>query len=176
MPLEINIRPYELSDAKAVRELFIQTNRDLAPPELQQAFEAYIERSLKEEIDRLPDYYAERLGGFWVAYEQDCFVGNFGLEQIDIHTAELRRMYVTPSHRRHGIARLLLTHAEQICQSQGYRSLVLSTSELQQAALTLYRKAGYTNEKVEIAEKVSNKTVGGGIRRFHLRKDLNLHA
>jgi hypothetical protein len=56
---EITIRPFADSDAPPVRELFIATNRLLSPPDLRDAFEAYIERSLAEEIDRIAAYYRE---------------------------------------------------------------------------------------------------------------------
>jgi putative acetyltransferase len=49
---------------------------------------------------------------------------------------------------------------------------VLSTSELQPAALELYRRAGYRLVQEVVAEQASNKTLGGGIRRFHFEKDL----
>ena len=64
---EITIRPFADGDASHVRELFIATNRLLSPPDLRDAFEAYIERSLAEEIDRIAAYYREHDGGFWVA-------------------------------------------------------------------------------------------------------------
>ena len=66
MDAEIIIRPFAEHDAAQVRELFITVNRLLSPPDLRDAFEAYIERALREEIDRIPAYYAERDGGFWV--------------------------------------------------------------------------------------------------------------
>jgi putative acetyltransferase len=46
----------------------------------------------------------------------------------------------------------------------------LSTSELQGDALSLYRNAGYQLVREEVALAVNNKTVGGGIRRFHFTK------
>jgi putative acetyltransferase len=52
------------------------------------------------------------------------------------------------------------------------QSLTLSTSELQSEALALYRAAGYQLQKEEIAETASNKTLGGGIRRYHFDKTL----
>jgi hypothetical protein len=64
---KITIRPFADGDASQVRELFIATNRLLSPPDLRDAFEAYIERSLAEEIDRIAAYYREHDGGFWVA-------------------------------------------------------------------------------------------------------------
>ena len=48
----------------------------------------------------------------------------------------------------------------------------MSTSELQHAALALYRQAGYLLLREEVAETASNKTVGGGIRRYYFAKTL----
>jgi len=77
---EVTIRPFAEHDAAQVRELFITVNRLLSPPHLRDAFEAYIERALSEEIDRIPAYYSERDGGFWVAVKGDKVLGTFGLE------------------------------------------------------------------------------------------------
>ena len=65
MDTEIEIQPFEDDDAPQVRELFIATNRLLSPPDLRDAFDAYIELALAEEIDRIADYYREHDGGFW---------------------------------------------------------------------------------------------------------------
>jgi putative acetyltransferase len=48
----------------------------------------------------------------------------------------------------------------------------LSTSELQPAALELYRHAGYRLLNEAVAEQASNKTLGGGIRRYYFEKTL----
>jgi GNAT superfamily N-acetyltransferase len=169
---EIEIRAFAPDDAAGVRELFIRVNRLLAPPDKKDAFEAYIARSLKEEIDRVVDYYREREGGFWVAVEKDKIVGTFGLESSGDDAMELRRMYVDPDLRRRGIARGMLHVAEQECRQRGRSRMVLSTSELQQEALSLYRNAGYELVREEVAVAASNKTVGSGIRRYHFSKVL----
>ena len=166
------IRPFEDADAEAVRELFIAVNRLLSPPHMHDAFEAYIARSLTEEIDHIAAYYGERGGGFWVAVRDSIVVGMFGLEPAEPGALELRRMYVAPTARRAGIARSMLRFAEDECRRLNVRKLVLSTSELQPAALELYRRAGYRLVQEVIAEQASNKTLGGGIRRFHFEKDL----
>ena len=62
MSAEITIRPFAEDDASQVRELFIVVNRLLSPPNLRGAFEAYIMRSLAEEIDRITAYYQEHDG------------------------------------------------------------------------------------------------------------------
>jgi len=103
------IRPFQDTDAAPVRELFIAVNRLLAPPHMRDAFEAYIARSLSEEIDRITPYYTERNGSFWVAVRDNEILGMFGLETTGPAIFELRRMYVAPSARRTGIARAMLT-------------------------------------------------------------------
>jgi GNAT superfamily N-acetyltransferase len=169
---EISIRPFAEDDAQQVRELFISVNRLLSPAELRDAFEAYIARSLAEEMDQIPAYYGAKDGGFWVALRANRIVGMFGLERVGNSAMELRRMYVDPAARRAGIARQLLQFAEDECRRRSIPMLELSTSELQPAALALYRQAGYTLVREEVAETTSNKTVGGGIHRYYFMKTL----
>jgi GNAT superfamily N-acetyltransferase len=169
---DVEIRSFAPGDAAGVRELFIRVNRLLAPPEMKDAFEAYIAWSLNEEIDRISDYYRLRKGGFWVAVDKEKIVGTFGLESSGDGAMELRRMYVDPDLRRRGIARRLLQVAEQECRRRGRPRMCLSTSELQLEALALYRNAGYELVREEVAHAASNKTVGGGIRRYHFSKML----
>jgi putative acetyltransferase len=168
----IDIRPFCATDRDAVRDLFIRVNRSIAPAPLKEKFEAYIARALVEEIDRIADYYSERNGGFWVAEGGGAIVGMFGLEPGGRDAMELRRMYVAPEARRRGIARQMLAFAEDEARRRSMQSLTLSTSELQSEALALYRAAGYQLQKEEIAETASNKTLGGGIRRYHFDKTL----
>jgi GNAT superfamily N-acetyltransferase len=167
-----SIRHYAEGDGAAVRALFIAVNRELAPADLREVFEGYITRSLEEEIDRLADYYAGKQGAFFVVHEGEMLAGMFGLEGLGTRAAELRRMYVDPAFRRHGLARRMLDHAEEMCRKAGTPVLTLSTSELQQAALAFYRAAGYALVREETAAAQSNKTIGGDIRRYHFEKDL----
>jgi GNAT superfamily N-acetyltransferase len=173
---EIEIRPFAEDDARQVRALFILVNRLLSPPELRDAFEAYIERALIEEIDRIAAYYGEHNGEFWVAIQDDRVVGTFGLERSGPNIMELRRMYVAPAARRHGIARRMLRFAEEECRQRKVLKLELSTAELQKEALAFYRSAGYRLVREDLAQTGSNKTVGAGIRRFYFEKTLRAVA
>jgi putative acetyltransferase len=166
----IAIRRFAEGDAAQVRALFVSVNRLLSPPQMREAFEAYIARSLAEEMDRVAAYYGERGGSFWVAVRDGTVVGMFGLEPASPDGMELRRMYVDPAARRGGIARAMLRFAEDEFRRLAVRRLELSTSELQPAALELYRRAGYRLLREVIAETASNKTLGGGIRRYHFEK------
>lgn len=172
MEPSIIIRSFAEEDAEQVRLLFIRVNRLLAPAHMAEAFEAYIAASLNEEIGRISQYYGRRQGGFWVAVDGETVVGMFGLEPSSPGTMELRRMYVDPDVRRRGIARRMLSFAEDECRKRNRPRMDLSTSELQREALSLYRACGYQSVREEVAMAASNKTLGGGIRRYHFTKQL----
>jgi len=168
-----DIRPFQPGDAAAVTALFVRINRALAPEGSDEAFERYIERSIEDEIGKIPAYYdGARNAGFWVAMQDRRLAGFFGLEPCGAGAVELRRMYVAPEFRRRGIARRLLARAESIALEMGYRRIDLSTSELQAAALALYRHAGYEEIGETVAEEQSHKTIGGGIHRYQFAKRL----
>jgi GNAT superfamily N-acetyltransferase len=168
-----NIRRYEPGDRTWVRDLFVRVNRALAPADLRDRFEAYIELALREEIERIGEYYDPARGNsFWVAVDGPAVVGTVGLETVAPGVLELRRMYVDPARRREGLGALLLRHAEEIAVRQGALRIVLSTSEIQTAAIALYRSTGYRLLREVVATEPSNKTIGGGIRRFEFEKAL----
>ena len=81
---------------------------------------------------------------FWVAEIKGAPVGMTGIERVDSQTGRLRRMRVTTDHRSKGIAQALLETAERFCREQGYRRLVLDTTEHQTAAHRLYEKNSFT--------------------------------
>jgi GNAT superfamily N-acetyltransferase len=170
---ERKLRPYQGLDHQAVRDLFVRVNRELAPRHLREAFENYIALSLREEIDIIPQYYDPRRGrSFWVVTEADRLAGTFGLEPVDAASIELRRMYVGSEFRRKGLGRWMLDQAEDICRREGWKTMVLSSSELQSAALALYRSHDFVLVREEIAASTTNKTVGRGIKRFYFQKPL----
>lgn len=166
----IEIRPFVPADAAAVRALFIAVNRLIAPPHMVDRFQDYIACALREEIDVIASYYAARGGQFFVTTAADELAGMFGFELAEPGVAELRRMYVNPQFRRRGLGRAMLARAEAEVVRAGCTRLILSTSELQAPALALYRTAGYRETRKEFATQVTNKTLGGEIRRFHLEK------
>ncbi|WP_321449346.1 GNAT family N-acetyltransferase [uncultured Cohaesibacter sp.] len=170
------MRPFRRSDTQQVVNLFKQVNRLLAPPEMEAAFQAYIQRSLDEEIERIEDYYSEHDGLFHVAESEGCLCGMFGLERSGSDAMELRRMYVAPQVRGLGLGRSLLARAEMLTIEAGRTRLVLSTSEIQKAALALYRSSGYIVSAEKTAQTGSLKTVGGGLRRFYFEKDLTVSS
>ena len=60
------------------------------------------------------------------------------------------------------------------CRDRGRRRLVFSTSELQKEALALYRSGRLLARFARRwpGDSANNKTIGGGIRRYHFEKCL----
>ncbi|WP_089156312.1 GNAT family N-acetyltransferase [Micromonospora sp. NBS 11-29] len=56
---------------------------------------------------------------------------------------ELKRMYVVPAYRGHGVAPALLTAAEDAGARLGARRIVLQTGDRQPDAVRRYERAGY---------------------------------
>lgn len=170
---DISIRTYADRDRADVLKLFRAANAQLAPVGIESAFADYVERAIAEEMGRIGECFLKVPGnGFWVALKSGQLVGMVGIERHDDDEAELRRMYVDAACRRQGIGNQMLDHVEAFCRKTGYERLILSTSEIQGAALATYEARGYEPVREEVAEAQSNKTIGGGVRRYHFKKDL----
>jgi GNAT superfamily N-acetyltransferase len=167
------IRAYQPADYEQVAALWARINRELAPADLREAFEQYIAGPLTEELRRLPQVFSPaKRNRFWVVTLDDEIIGTFGIESRSRETTELRRMYLARHHRGTGLAQRMLEYAEARARALGFATMTLSTAEIQRAALTFYRKNGYRLIKTEVAETMSVRTVGGGLKRFHFEKAL----
>jgi len=95
-----------------------------------------------------PNLKAEHLaagqGTFLVARHYGRAVGCGAIRVLDATTAEAKRMYVEPEQRGRGIGRAVLAGLEAAAKQLGVRRLVLETGIYQDAALSLYRRAGFT--------------------------------
>jgi GNAT superfamily N-acetyltransferase len=169
----IAIRAYDFADYDQVVALFIRINRELAPDHMRDQFEQYIATGIGGELKHLPDIFsAARRNAFWVVEAHGRIVGMFGIEAQGAHHTELRRMYLDRPFRGHGIAQRMLACAEARAREFGFARMVLSTAEVQKAAIAFYRKSGYRFVRAELANTMSTKTVGGGLTRFHFEKEL----
>ena len=167
------IRAYEDADHREVVALFTRINRELAPIDLRDRFEDYIAASIAGELSRVPEIYARaKRNAFWVVVVDQAIVGMFGIECQSEDVTELRRMYLERGYRGRGIAQKMLLQAEATARGFGFAKMILSTAEIQEAALALYAKCGYELVKTEVASAMSTKTIGGGIKRFHFEKAL----
>ncbi|MEL7339758.1 MAG: GNAT family N-acetyltransferase [Bacteroidota bacterium] len=65
------------------------------------------------------------------------------IKHFDEQTMEVKRMYVTETHRNQGIASVLLGGLEAWTQELGYQACILETGVRQHAAIRLYEKNHY---------------------------------
>jgi GNAT superfamily N-acetyltransferase len=168
-----SIRDYQQADQEQVAALWARINRELAPADLREPFEQYIAGPLTDELRRLHDVFAAaKRNGFWIVTLGGEIIGTFGIESRSPDTTELRRMYLDRRHRGTGLAQRMLEYAEARARELGFSTMILSTAEIQRAALKFYRKNGYRLVKTEVAETMSVRTVGSGLKRFHFEKPL----
>lgn len=82
---------------------------------------------------------------FFVAFDDGGTpLGCGGLRQLDNNHAEIKRMFVHPSHRGSGVSTALLRRLERFGYEAGWTRLVLETGLLQPDAIRFYSREGYT--------------------------------
>jgi GNAT superfamily N-acetyltransferase len=164
-------RAYQVADYGPVAALWTRINRELAPPEMRELFEQYITTAINGELRHLQGVFAEaKRNDFWVVQADKGVVGTFGIESRSEDSTELRRMYLDRDFRSRGIAQRMLQRAEARAREFGFSKMILSTAEVQKAAIVFYGKNGYQLVRTELANTMSTKTVGAGLTRFHFEK------
>jgi GNAT superfamily N-acetyltransferase len=78
-------------------------------------------------------------GRLLMAFEGEVAVGTACMRRIGPDTAEIKRMYVQPSHRRAGVGRALLDRLVAAARAAGYKRLRLDSPDFMTAAHALYR-------------------------------------
>jgi putative acetyltransferase len=78
-----------------------------------------------------------------VAYDNGQPVGCGAIKVFSDEAMEIKRMYVTPGSRNHGIGKLIVTELENWAKELSYLKCVLETGKRQPDAVALYKKCGY---------------------------------
>ncbi|MDR7328878.1 GNAT family N-acetyltransferase [Corynebacterium guangdongense] len=95
------------------------------------------------ELSDLDSVYAAPTGGLWLALHDGAPVGCVAVKRNnDVH-GELKRLYVRPAGRGHGLGSLLLETAITGARDLGYRRLRLDTAPHMTAAIGLYERHGF---------------------------------
>lgn len=170
---DIVFRGYHRADHDAVASLWTRINRGLAPAGMETLMEQYIAMSLEGELAQLSEVFSEtKRNAFWVVESADGIVGCFGIESRNAGETELRRMYLDSSYRGSGVAQRMLDVAETKARASGFTRMILSSAEIQEAAVSFYRKSGFRQVRSETAEVMTTKQAGGGLTRLHFEKPL----
>jgi GNAT superfamily N-acetyltransferase len=78
-----------------------------------------------------------------VAYDDGQPIACGAIKHLAPAAAEVKRMYVSPSARKKGIATIVLSELEKWAREMGYSQCVLETGKKQPEAICLYEKNGY---------------------------------
>lgn len=82
---------------------------------------------------------------YWVAYCDERAAGCISLRPYPAlqAAAEIKRLYVRPEFRNHGLAQKLLAELERAAAELGYEWLYLDTTDEMHPAQRLYQRSGY---------------------------------
>jgi GNAT superfamily N-acetyltransferase len=98
----------------------------------------------KASVPAAPAEMTPPRGAFFVVRADDgTAVGCGGVKLLDADTAEVKRMWLHPSTRGQGAGRALLVALEAAARELGATQGRLDTNGVLEAALTLYRSAGW---------------------------------
>lgn len=82
-------------------------------------------------------------GVYLVGYTDGKPVACGALRPLDVETAEVRRMFVSASCRRRGIAKAVLAELEKHAAALGFKVMRLETGKRQLSAMALYERQGF---------------------------------
>jgi GNAT superfamily N-acetyltransferase len=82
-------------------------------------------------------------GRLLLAFDGNMAVGIGCMRRIGPDTAEIKRMYVEPSHRGAGVGRAMLDQLMAAARTAGYQRVRLDSPDFMTAAHGLYRSSGF---------------------------------
>jgi GNAT superfamily N-acetyltransferase len=144
--------PRALADLRIEQVPYTHVDARLLQEEVQAEYVVRYGSPDRTEID--PTEFESPTGAFYVGYRDELPVTMGGwrfrpdVERLGSQrTVEVKRMYVAPSARRVGLARLMLAHLEATARTAGGDVMILETGVRQPEAMALYEAAGY--ERIE---------------------------
>lgn len=129
---KVDIRAADKSDLASVRALLREYEASLGVSLDFQGF--------GDEVAKLPGAYAPPDGALLIASDD---AGCVALRRIDEETCELKRLYVRPAWRGHGLGRQLTLAALDRARELGYPRVRLDTLPGMERAQALYAELGF---------------------------------
>jgi putative acetyltransferase len=123
------------ADVASVRELWHEYWESFGLPMDFQGF--------GQELEGLPGVYVAKGGVLLLAVYQEHPAGTIALRRLDPASGEVKRLYLRPQFRGHGLGRRLLKAVIDRASTLGYQSLCADTLPVMKEALSLYERAGF---------------------------------
>jgi putative acetyltransferase len=111
-----------------------------------------------EEVRSLPGVYAAQGGALLVAFDSTEPAGTIALRRLGANSGEVKRLYLRPKYRGHGLGRRLLKAVINRATDVSYECLYADTLPSMMEALSLYERVGF-----ERVEAYSNTPTPGAI-------------
>jgi GNAT superfamily N-acetyltransferase len=142
----IEIRQADLDhDRRGIEALWVHylswANEQL---EVRYGFRFPIEEALQHDLVTLTKFHPPD-GRLLLTFEDHVAVGTACLRRIATDTAEIKRMYVLPSHRGRGLGRSLLNALTVEAEASGYKRVRLDSARFMEEAHALYRRNGFVD-------------------------------
>ncbi len=96
-----------------------------------------------DEMDALPGVYAAPEGRLFYAEDEGVPAGCVGLRPYTQGICEMKRLYVEPAQRGHGVGRALALAAIRAARALGYKRMIVDTVPAMRIAMKLYRELGF---------------------------------
>jgi putative acetyltransferase len=141
--LEFDLRPVSAGDVPAVVALVREVLAEFG-------LRFGVGAQTDDELSRLPGAYVDRGGAFWVAIDGGgAIAGTCGLFPVEPGTFELRKMYLRPDARGHGLGKRLLDVSTAWAREHGGSRMVLDTTEQMTRAIEFYESQGFVRDDAQ---------------------------
>jgi GNAT superfamily N-acetyltransferase len=101
-------------------------------------------QGFEEELQTLPGKYAEPEGRLFIAYVDDEPAGCIGLRKLEDGICEMKRLYLRPVARGHGLGNALIERLITVAKEVGYKKMRLDTFPPKMGkAVGLYESHGF---------------------------------
>ena len=158
-------------DLAAIRRLWLEYlrwgNDEL---EARHGFRLPVEEAVERDSREIAKFQPPD-GRLLLASDGDVAFGIACLRRIGPATAEIKRMYVEPSHRGAGGGRALLDRLIALATEAGYERILLDSPDFMTAAHGLYRSSGF-----EETEPYAESEIPDEYRPFWVFMQRRLHG
>jgi len=122
-------------DVRAARQLFEEYAAELGVDLCFQGF--------ARELETLPGAYVAPRGALLLARSAEGLVGCVAMRPRGDDVCEMKRLFVRPAFRGHGLARALVAEIIAVAETADYRAMVLDTLDGMKPAIALYESFGF---------------------------------